>query len=139
MPESPVALYRFRNDARELLYIGITRRPEARWDEHAAEKPWWGEVQDMTIEWHPDRLSAATAEAKAIIDERPRYNLRREMPGVGYVPDRHIIATLPVELLAEIDARVAKVGAKSRNAWLIAALEWAVEQTPRTVTKTERV
>jgi metal-responsive CopG/Arc/MetJ family transcriptional regulator len=46
---------------------------------------------------------------------------------------------IPDDLAKRIDARVAKVGAKSRNAWLIAALEWAVEQTPKTVTKTERV
>jgi metal-responsive CopG/Arc/MetJ family transcriptional regulator len=46
---------------------------------------------------------------------------------------------IPDDLAAKIDARVKKVGAKSRNAWLVAALEWAVEQPPKTVTKQERV
>ena len=33
-------LYRFHNRAGELLYIGITVDPGARWRKHRDEKPW---------------------------------------------------------------------------------------------------
>lgn len=46
---------------------------------------------------------------------------------------------IPDELADRIDARVEKVGARSRNAWLVKALEWAVEQPVTTRTKQERI
>lgn len=46
---------------------------------------------------------------------------------------------IPDELAERIDARVTKVGARSRNAWLVKALEWAVEQPVTTRTKQERI
>lgn len=45
---------------------------------------------------------------------------------------------LPDDLAVKIDARAKKVGL-SRNAWLVKALEWAVEQPPRTVTTKQQV
>ena len=46
---------------------------------------------------------------------------------------------IPDDLAAKIDARVSKVSAKSRNDWLVKALEWAVEQPVTTRTKQERI
>jgi hypothetical protein len=46
---------------------------------------------------------------------------------------------LPEELAARIDTRVAKVGAKSRNDWLVRALTWAVEQPITKRTTEERI
>jgi metal-responsive CopG/Arc/MetJ family transcriptional regulator len=43
---------------------------------------------------------------------------------------------LPDDLARDIDKRVAKVGAKSRNDWLVRTLRWAVSQ-PITVQATE--
>ena len=45
---------------------------------------------------------------------------------------------LPDELAEAIDKRTEKVGL-SRNAWLVKALEWALEQPVRTVKREERV
>lgn len=45
---------------------------------------------------------------------------------------------LPDDLAEAIDKRTEKVGL-SRNAWLIKALEWALEQPVRTVKREERV
>jgi predicted HicB family RNase H-like nuclease len=45
---------------------------------------------------------------------------------------------LPDELKARIDERRERVGL-SRNAWIVKALEWAVEQPVRTVTRKEQV
>jgi metal-responsive CopG/Arc/MetJ family transcriptional regulator len=41
---------------------------------------------------------------------------------------------LPRELVDEIDARMHKVGERSRNAWLERALRWALTQEVRTRT-----
>ncbi len=69
------ALYRFYDHAGELLYIGITRDPAARWSQHSGDKPWWHRVQRITIQAMPDRASALAAERIAIKAENPRYNV----------------------------------------------------------------
>ena len=69
------ALYRLygRDDA--LLYVGIATDPEMRWNYHRGLKPWWNEVVRKAVEWHETRTEAAQAEAAAVRDENPRYNL----------------------------------------------------------------
>ena len=69
------ALYRLRDCAGVLLYIGITHDPEARWRAHAATKAWWSEVTRKEVEWHPDRCCAEAAEVAAIRAELPRHNV----------------------------------------------------------------
>jgi hypothetical protein len=49
-----------------------------------------------------------------------------------------IALRLPDEMLKAIDERAEYVAA-SRNAWIVKALAWALEQPLRTVTKQERV
>lgn len=63
------------------------------------------------------------------------------MPSTGIVPSmtKAIELRLPDDLADKIDQRVAKVGAKSRNAWLVAALSWAVEQPVATRQTTEKI
>lgn len=80
MASSDHALYRFYNDAGQLLYIGITRDPSARWKKHSAGKPWWTEVRNITVQPFPDRDSALRAERAAITDEQPRYNVAHNQP-----------------------------------------------------------
>jgi len=69
------ALYRFYDAAGDLLYIGITFDPGSRWAQHQHDKPWWHEVQQLTVEVHPDRQAVLDAERAAILAERPRYNI----------------------------------------------------------------
>jgi predicted GIY-YIG superfamily endonuclease len=45
------ALYRIYAVADDLLYIGISKRFGARWDQHAAAQPWWSAVCRQTVEW----------------------------------------------------------------------------------------
>lgn len=45
---------------------------------------------------------------------------------------------MPDELAEKVDQRAGKVGL-SRNAWLVKAIEWAVEQPQRTVTTQQKV
>lgn len=69
------AVYRLYNTNGELLYVGISSRPEARWMQHLATKDWWRDVSRFSIEWHESRKLAADAELTAIADERPLHNI----------------------------------------------------------------
>lgn len=77
-PETPIptALYRLRDKAGELLYVGITDNPERRWKDHEKDKAWWPQVAARSVEWLPTRDLALSAEAKTIRAERPRHNLQ---------------------------------------------------------------
>jgi len=68
-------LYRLWNDHHALLYVGITDDVDARMDEHRADKPWWGEVTQTSIEEFGSRRRAIEAETRAIFWEQPRYNI----------------------------------------------------------------
>jgi predicted GIY-YIG superfamily endonuclease len=71
------AVYRLYDAAGMLLYVGVAIDPEVRLACHAREKAWWEDAdQDRTrIEWHPDRLTALTAEMNAIESEGPVHNV----------------------------------------------------------------
>ena len=58
------ALYRFFNAAGVLLYVGISKDPQARCWQYAS-KPWWREVARKTIDWHETRTLAGIAEPAA--------------------------------------------------------------------------
>ncbi|MFD5566618.1 GIY-YIG nuclease family protein [Streptomyces cadmiisoli] len=78
-PETPpdvrTALYRMRNSDGRLLYIGISANPLRRWPQHAADKPWWPDVSDLSMQWFENRSAALAAEARAIRTERPLHNV----------------------------------------------------------------
>lgn len=73
--ERGTALYRCYNATGELIYVGIAVNPDRRWNHHASRSPWWGEVTRRAVEWHDNRAKALTAEAAAIVDEHPKYNI----------------------------------------------------------------
>lgn len=68
-------LYRLWNAEHALLYVGITDNLEVRVEEHSADKPWWGEVDQVSTEELPSRRRALEAETRAIYWEQPRYNV----------------------------------------------------------------
>lgn len=76
MKDGPHALYRFFGDSGQLLYVGITNDMSRRMDQHADRKSWWTEVRGVAVEWYPDRASVLAAEQRAVIVERPLYNIR---------------------------------------------------------------
>lgn len=91
MSNQPQALYRFYDATGQLLYVGITADPGARWPSHAREKTWWHEVRGITVETYPDRGTVLAAETRAIAVEHPRYNLQRpSLPS-----QRHSAPTAP--------------------------------------------
>lgn len=76
IPDVRTALYRLRGESRGLLYVGISSNPLRRWPEHAAEKQWWSEVTDLSMQWFESRAAALKAEVEAIRTERPLYNVQ---------------------------------------------------------------
>lgn len=104
------ALYRLYNSAETLLYIGVTDNPDRRFKQHRDSKPWWPQVTRKTIEWHPSRGRALTAEAAAITAETPAYNIDHnpvaasyDWPPAGMPADRvdaieREASTLPADL-----------------------------------------
>jgi predicted GIY-YIG superfamily endonuclease len=76
------ALYRFYNACDELLYVGITNNPAARFRQHADAKDWWAEVATIRIEQHGSREALMDAERQAIKAEQPAYNVVHNDPSV---------------------------------------------------------
>jgi predicted GIY-YIG superfamily endonuclease len=76
MNETRCAVYRLRDASGSLLYVGISDNPTQRFRAHQSTKAWWSDVVSTTLEWFPDRRSAALAEAAAIVEEHPLHNVR---------------------------------------------------------------
>lgn len=74
-PPERTALYRYFDAADDLLYIGISKNPDARWAAHR----YWGRrwpslVASRRDEWFDSRPEAEDAEVAAIKAEKPRFN-----------------------------------------------------------------
>lgn len=78
MPDTGVfvrhSLYRFYDDADELLYVGITGSLPTRLDQHSADKVWFEDVATIRVEHFASRTELIEAEEAAIRAERPRHN-----------------------------------------------------------------
>ncbi len=69
------AVYRLYNPNGVLLYVGITRNFGRRWRDHARDKPWWDEVNRMSVSWCSSWDEASQVEQAAIAAEAPVYNI----------------------------------------------------------------
>jgi predicted GIY-YIG superfamily endonuclease len=76
LPRARIGLYRFRDEAGDLLYVGISGDPELRRTQHSKDKSWWPEVMETAVEWFNNRDVALAKEAAAIRRERPKYNVQ---------------------------------------------------------------
>lgn len=76
----PHALYRMYNAEDDLLYVGLTWSPSARFPQHRDDKPWWIEVATIRLESFATRAEVDAAEAVAIQAEGPRYNRAPRTP-----------------------------------------------------------
>lgn len=72
---SSVAVYHLYNDARALLYVGITNDPKKRFAQHAKDKRWWWEVCTWEIYWCDTRDEAERYESRVIREQYPAYNI----------------------------------------------------------------
>ena len=74
---APCALYRVRDDHGRLLYVGISEAPLSRMAGHDRSPGWPQKAAEISIEWHPSRDDARTAESAAILAEDPIHNMHR--------------------------------------------------------------
>lgn len=70
------AVYRFYDDAKALLYVGITKDPIARFRDHERDsaETWWPSVRSWHVHWYDSRPEAAAIEVTAIHEEAPLFN-----------------------------------------------------------------
>lgn len=82
MPESSerTALYRLYDAAGQLLYIGITNSPEARWARHKMLRTWGARMARKEVAWFASREAAEAAEEDAIRLEAPLFNGTHNYP-----------------------------------------------------------
>lgn len=69
------ALYRYYDADGRLLYVGISKAPGMRDEQHRANSKWHRFHADRTVDWYPTRDDAHDAERDAIQGEAPVFNL----------------------------------------------------------------
>lgn len=67
-------VYRVRDAAGCLLYVGCTNSLRVRLQVHRQSAAWWPAAASLAIEEHPDPQTARAAEKAAIKTERPIFN-----------------------------------------------------------------
>lgn len=92
-------LYRFFDRAGQLLYIGITVNPPARFRDHQ-NKTWWHLVTTIALETHATQASLLEAEQRAIVAERPLFNVVHNTPIVVENSPRKGVFTLQPAICA---------------------------------------
>ncbi|WP_101791054.1 hypothetical protein [Nonomuraea indica] len=73
-PLHTTALYRYYDQQDRLLYVGITDALMERISSHIKSSSWMDFASRSTIDRHPTRKAAETAEREAIKAERPLFN-----------------------------------------------------------------
>jgi predicted GIY-YIG superfamily endonuclease len=69
-----VAVYRLFDGAGNLLYVGISKDPFVRWQEHQS-KAWWRRVARYEVQWFPSRAEARAEEKRAMADDGAAHNV----------------------------------------------------------------
>lgn len=85
------ALYRHYDADGGLLYVGVSSSPARRMWEHRCRTDWAENTARSSVEWFQTRAAAFAAEAIAIADESPAYNVARQSRRDGE-PHRDFIA-----------------------------------------------
>lgn len=110
-PTGRTALYRLfdRND--QLIYVGISNNPRARWEDHGSDKVWWGDVVTREIEWFGTRKDAEAAERREISARSPKWNVAPGMPDPSLTVPRQRPSKgwMPPGSLVELFARYEQV------------------------------
>lgn len=121
----PHALYRFYGAGGTLLYIGITNSIPVRLKKHNADKAWWTGVADIKVEHYPNRAAVLEAERRAIIAEKPLYNVQHNQGG-RWVTQEPLGRT--PELIAVCMGCHVKIDGSSAGALHISHLEVGIHQ-----------
>jgi excinuclease UvrABC nuclease subunit len=74
-------VYRLFDNEGRLIYVGCSHDPESRIYMHR-HKAWWApQIDRIKLKVFPDRQAAIEAEAKAIKEENPRWNINHRSYG----------------------------------------------------------
>ena len=73
--ERSTHLYRHYNSQGKLLYIGVSLSAVARLSQHEMHSHWFTDIARVEVETYGTRKDALEAEAKAIKEERPAFNI----------------------------------------------------------------
>jgi predicted GIY-YIG superfamily endonuclease len=77
-------VYRIFDKSGRLIYVGCSNTPEARLATHRAAAWWAPQICRIKLKVFPDRQSAIEAEAKAIREENPRWNINHRSYGMPH-------------------------------------------------------
>ncbi len=80
LANTKTALYRHKDSAGVLLYVGISLNPFSRAKQHGRHSSWMAQVTNIKIEWFESRSIALDAEKNAIYKETPKHNIRLVTP-----------------------------------------------------------
>ena len=96
-PDRETELYRHYDKEGDLLYVGIAYATVHRLAAHRYGSGWFRDIEIVTIERFHSRAQAMEAEAAAIKDEKPRFNVIHA--------DDMLEDTLQPERIADADGR----------------------------------
>lgn len=122
MTDQATHLYRHFAADGELLYVGISFHALTRLRSHMQASDWSREIASVRIETFPSRSEALAAEAKAILEERPRYN-RSGAPPSEWAPrhrrpaTRRIRPSVPLPSPASVQELVRRTKADPEYTW----------------------
>lgn len=124
------ALYRLFSAADQLLYVGISHKPDIRWGQHSEEKEWWPQVVRRDVEWHATRAGAERAELAAIADEKPMHNVVGT-PAASLSTTRGKTPSRPIRVDQELWASFGEAAGDQgmdRSAVLRAFMDWYIRE-----------
>lgn len=70
-------IYRLYDAHGQLLYVGLSNRPNERVRQHMRRQPWGSEIATGTFERFECRADAQAEERRAIGSENPMHNITR--------------------------------------------------------------
>jgi hypothetical protein len=101
-------VYRIYNECGDLLYVGCSISLGSRIDAHVSRKDWSAEVANVTVHHFASQMEALAEEARAILEERPKYNRLVTTPRGGL---------LGRPRLGEVRAKLWLAAGMSRRTW----------------------
>lgn len=132
-------LYRMRDAAGRLLYVGVTWNPKTRFAQHRREsRLWFAAVATIELTEYATRGAALAAERRAINDERPAMNVVDSAVRAEWAATGLSLHTIGVEEGVWVTAlRVAHACDDSLNDFIRRALNQYIAENEHAVTGCE--
>lgn len=86
-----ITLYRYFDSDDRLLYVGITGDNTKRQSQHRRSSFWFGEISYAEFEHYDTREEADESETKAILNEKPMYNIAKKGMVLQHSPYTHML------------------------------------------------